>query len=71
MATIIFEYTKSGRYAPQGELPPNEEGYNIWIKYPDDEVLVYLGFSTMFDFDHNVAYYQGIGDQIYATKRPL
>lgn len=69
MAKIIFEYTKCGKYASQGGSPSGIEGYNIWIEYPDDDMLSFLGFSTTFDFNDNVAYYQSNGDMVYIKEK--
>lgn len=69
MAKIVFEYTKCGKYASQGESPSGTEGYNIWIEFPDDDMVCFLGFSTTFDFEHNVAYYKACGDEVYTTRR--
>lgn len=69
MAKIIFEYTEKSIYASQGGSPTGSEGYNIWIQYPDDEVLVFLGFCKEFDLAHNIAYYKNMGDQVFLVRR--
>lgn len=69
MNKIIFEYTKFSRYSSQGSSPSGREGYNIWIQYPDDEVLVFLGFCDPIDFDAQVAYYKSLGDNVYLSQR--
>lgn len=66
---VVFEYTPAGKYTAQGGSPSGREGYNIWIQYPDDDMLVFLGFSDMLDFEQNVAYYQSIGDRVFTTRR--
>lgn len=69
MAKIFFEYTNASKYAAQGGMPSGTEGYNIWIEYPDDDMLHFLGFSNMLDFENNVAYYQSNGDMVYLSRR--
>lgn len=69
MAKIFFEYTNASKYAAQGGMPSGTEGYNIWIEYPDDDMLHFLGFSNMLDFESNVAYYQSSGDMVYLSRR--
>lgn len=69
MNKIVFEYTERSIYASQGGPPTGSEGYNIWIQYPDDEMLIFLGFSTKFDLEHNVAYYKSLGDKVLFTRR--
>lgn len=64
MAKIIFEYTKFGKYAAQGGSPSGTEGYNIWVQYPDDDMVHFLGFSTIEDLPHNVRYYMDSGNEI-------
>ena len=69
MSKIIFEYTKFGKYAAQGGSPSGKEGYNIWAQYPDDDMVHFLGFCDPIDFDYNVAYYIGSGDEVYLSRR--
>lgn len=64
MSRIIFEYTKFGKYAAQGGSPSGKEGYNIWVQYPDDDMVHFLGFSTMEGAAHNMRYYIDNGDDV-------
>lgn len=70
MDKIIFEYTKFGRYAAQGSSPSGKEGYNIWIQYPDDEMVAFLGFIDVDRLYGTVKYYEEQGDEvIYAREK--
>ena len=64
MAKIIFEYTKSSRYAAQGGSPSGREGYNVWIQYPDDDMVHFLGFCTKEEVPNNVRYYLDNGKKV-------
>ena len=69
MAKVIFEYTKKGRYASQGEPPSNAEGYNIWVQYPD-ETTHFLGFDNIDRAASSVQYYEDNGDEVvFAMER--
>ncbi len=54
MCRVIFEYDRTG--------------YNIWIEYPDDEVIYSSGYSTSDDLDHNIAYYKEQGYEVTVTR---
>ena len=71
MAKIIFEYTKFGKYAAQGGMPSGKEGYNIWVQYPDDDMVHFLGFEYVDRVESSVRYYQSNGDQVFFTRERL
>lgn len=69
MPKVIFEYTKFGKYAAQGGSPSGKEGYNIWVQYPDDDMLHFLGFSPIDKLEEWVYHYQQQGDTVYLKDK--
>jgi hypothetical protein len=68
MAKIIFEYTSRSIYAAQGASASGMEGYNMWIQYPDDDMVHFLGFSTVENAPNNYKYFADNGDEVVLTK---
>jgi hypothetical protein len=59
VAKIIFEKTDKSIYANQGSAPSGLPGYNIWAEYPDDDMVVFLGFCKEEDAAEHMLYYLG------------
>jgi hypothetical protein len=72
MAKIIFEKTDSSKYASQGGGPSGKPGFDIWIQYPDDDMLTFLGFCTNEEAAERMAYYlepdEGEDDVVFAME---
>lgn len=53
MTKILFEY--------------DGDGYSIWMEFPDDDEVASIGFSTIFDVEHHMAYYREQGYEVTKT----
>ena len=74
MAKIIFEQTEYSKYASQGSSPSGQAGYNIWIQYPDDDLVAFLGFCTQEEAAERIKYYVESGkgeDDVVITREKV
>lgn len=58
---IIFEWTERSTHAIQGAAPSGQAGYNIWIRYSDNEVVDFLGFITQDRLYEEMEHYKSLG----------
>lgn len=58
---IIFEWTDKSDVMAQGSGPSGKAGYNVWIRYIDNEQVDFLGFVSENEVYGEIEYYKSIG----------
>ena len=61
MNNIIFEYTPCNIN--------NQEGYTVWMQYPDSEQVDEVGFFNFDELERNIKYYQDSGDHVLIRRK--
>jgi len=69
MADIIFTYTECSTHSSQGMTATGQEGYDIWVRYNDDRMMCFIGFTPPEDLGFWMEAFAEKGDRVYIRDK--